>query len=84
MSLEKIDRIIDRILDDVKFNEDFTRCQCLQIGMRLATLDVLNSIDDNADAAASLTQTLDRIIACSKQAMSRHTCPLIEVCTRGF
>jgi hypothetical protein len=45
----------------------------------LATLDVLNSMDENAEASPSVMQTLDRIIACPKLAMSRHTCPLIEV-----
>lgn len=47
--------------------------------MRLATLDVLNSMDGNAEASPNVMQTLDRIIACPKLAMSRHTCPLIEV-----
>jgi hypothetical protein len=49
--------------------------------MRLATLDVLNSMDESAEASPNVMQTLDRIIVCPKLAMSRHTCPLIEVST---
>jgi hypothetical protein len=49
--------------------------------MRLATLDVLDFMEENAEASPTVIQTLDRIIACPKLAMSRHTCPLIEVST---
>jgi hypothetical protein len=54
----------------------------LQIGMRLGTLDVLNSLDSEdapSGTTANAIRTLDRIIACTKSVHSKHTAPLIQV-----
>jgi hypothetical protein len=54
----------------------------IQIGMRLGTLDVLNSLDRKdapSGTTANAIRTLDRIVACTKSIHSKHTAPLIQV-----
>ena len=65
---------------NIFFHNLYISC-IFKIGIRLAMLDVLNSLELEKVSGPSirLLRTLDRIIACTKSVRSTHALPVIEV-----